>query len=169
MKYFLLLCLTIVPLLTKSQDIATADSLLTNTTNRSGLYKALEISKKFDYNKGSARSYHKIGYSYYEQNNFELAYENYLLALIESKRAGDYERYGHILYQCGEVLNKLKLYDEAVKYVDSSYKYIKATDVIISANATKARALFNAGNYEESLKVWKVNIYVKNKRGLAKK
>ncbi len=87
--------------------------------------QALELSQKFDYDKGRAHALKNIGVGNYYLSNYDKSLEYYLNSLKIMEKIGDKEGVSDILNNIGIVYWKLSNYDKALEIYTESLKMMK--------------------------------------------
>jgi len=131
--------------------------------------QALELSKKFDYNKGRAYALKNIGVGNYYLSNYDKSLEYYLNSLKIMEEVGDKEGISSTLNNIGIVYWKLNNYDKALEIYNESLGIMKE----LENREGIARSLNNIGliyitlkNYGKALEVFLETLKITKEIGI---
>ena len=131
--------------------------------------QALELSKKFDYNKGRAYALKNIGVGNYYLSNYDKSLEYYLNSLKIMEEVGDKEGISSTLNNIGIVYWKLNNYDKALEIYNESLGIMKE----LENREGIARSLNNIGliyitlkNYGKALEIFLETLKITKEIGI---
>jgi len=117
--------------------------------------QARDLSEKSGYWRGLARSYERAGNLYFHQGDKTRARDNYLAALEENKKVGDYEISASILYNLGNLHYETGEFDSVLYYADQAAEIFLDNDDSIGYAATRYLIIGvykDQGNYSLAMK-----------------
>jgi tetratricopeptide (TPR) repeat protein len=168
---FLLICFLAYG--ASAQDITTVDSILNsvNLDDSSHVHRivtALNISKKIEYEKGEARSYHFLGYIYCIKRNFPLSMEKYMMAEQLYKSIGDDEKRAKVCISIAYVFNALKSYEKEIKFANQAVHLSKEDSLKAYAYNSIGRSQMALGKTDSAFNSFMTAVKLAEKSGKIK-